>query len=251
MRRIWLAAVAATCAVAGGALWAQQPLQRPAAARVSVPTAPAEDARPTRFHDGHFGVRFEVPPGWEFRRRDGELSTFHMDARSASPRAQMRGMASLTFNPFPMSVLSGATFYYSVERHASAMECAEQAAAADGARDVQDIAGMEFRHGHDEHGQICTEGRDEVYTAFRKGACYRFDLEVNTFCSISSGADDLTERQMGSLEQRMVDILSSVVLDWKKGASHPVPAPAIVKSSPKKAEPELTPRSAAPLHQGE
>lgn len=248
MRSFWLA-TAAACAVTCGPAWGQKPLKK-ASTPLSVPTAAPKDARPTAFHDRRFGVRFQVPAGWALSRRDGETSTFHTDARSAPERTQMRGVASLTFNPYPQSVLSGASFYYSVEKHASAAECAAQAAAPGAERDVQDIAGMEFRHGHDEHGQICTEGRDEVYTAFRKGACYRFDLEVNTFCSISSGADDLTERQMTAVEQQMTDILSSVVLDWKKGASHPVPVPALVKS-PKKAEPELTPRQATPLHQGE
>ena len=230
----------------GGMAWGQQPLVTMSSpVRVTVPSAPAQDAQPTQFHDAKFGVRFQVPAGWAFTRRDGEVSTFHLDARSAPVRTEMRGVASLTFNPYPQSVLSGATFYYSVERHAKAAECAVQAAPTPEERDVQDIAGMEFRHGHDEHGEICTEARDEVYTAFRRGSCYRFDLEVNTFCSISSGASDLTERQMTAVEQQMTDILSSVVLDWKKGASHPVPVPPLVKKE-KKAEPELVPRTPLP-----
>ena len=40
---------------------------------------------------------------------------------------------------------------------------------------------------------ICTEARDEVYTAFHKHACYRFDLAMNTFCAISSGAQEITD----------------------------------------------------------
>ena len=217
---------------------------------ISVPTAPGPDAHPQPFRDPRFGVRFAVPPGWSVYRKDGEVSTFHSDARSAPRSTVMRGVASLGFNPYPDSVLSGATFYFSVERHAKAAECAAQAAKKPAEADLQDIGGMEFRHGHDEHGQICVEARDEIYTAYRKGACYRFDLEVNTFCSVSSGADDLTERQMIAIEQQMTDILSSVALDWKKNGTHAVPVPPLVRAQPKP-EPELLPRTPAAAHESE
>ena len=86
---------------------------------------------------------------------------------------------------------------------------------------------MNFAHGHDEHGQICVEARDEVYTAFRKGSCYRFDLAMDTFCSVSSGAQDMTDLQLEQIDQRMADILSTVKLDWSKAGPHPVPVPKL------------------------
>jgi hypothetical protein len=205
-----------------------------AAQKITVPVAPPTTAAPQGFRDGHFGIRFEVPAGWSLNRKDGLVSTFHEDARSASPKAKMRGVASLDFNPFPYSTLSGALFYFSVEPHSNDAECARQAtppgipaSVQDLPTDVQDIGGMRFTHGHDEHGEICVEARDEVYTAYRKGSCYRFDMEINTFCSISSGAEEITDRQIQSLNQRMADILSTVVLDWTKAGAHPVPAPQL------------------------
>ena len=198
---------------------------RCAAQKITIPTAPPATAAPRDFKDGHFGVKFQVPPGWSFTRKDGLVSTFHNDARSASWAAQVRGVASLDFNPYPYSTLSGAVFYYSVTPHSNDEECAKEAAPANLPTDVQDIGGMRFTHGHDEHGDICVEARDEVYTAYRKGACYRFDMEINTFCAISSGAEEITERQLESLNQRMADILSTVTLTWTKTAAHPVPAP--------------------------
>ena len=100
------------------------------------------------------------------------------------------------------------------------------------------MGGMDFARGHDEHGDICVESRDEVYTAYRKGSCYRFDLTVNTFCSESSGAAEMTRREFESIEGRMEDILASVKFDWKpetKGGT---------KSSPeRKPLPEATPRT--------
>jgi hypothetical protein len=189
---------------------------------IVIPTAPPVGQRPQAFRDGHFGVRFEVPAGWSVTRKDGEVSTFHSDARTAPDKAQMRAVASLEFNPYPQSVLSGASFYYSVQKHIKPAACAMQAASeADPQPDSETVAGVAFNHGHDEHGQICTEARDEVYTAYRKGSCYRFDLAMNTFCAISSGAQDLTPQQLAAVEQRMTDILSTVVFSWSKNHAAP------------------------------
>jgi hypothetical protein len=203
------------------------------AAQITVPSTPPTTAAPQGFKDSHFGVRFEVPAGWSLSTRDGLVSTFHNDARSASAKAKVRGVASMDFNPFPYSTFSGALFYYSVTRHAKDEECARQAtppdvpaSAQDAATDVQDIGGMKFTHGHDEHGDVCVEARDEVYTAYRKGSCYRFDLEINTFCAVSSGAEEITDGQVESLNQRMANILSTVVLGWSKTGAHPVAVPA-------------------------
>jgi len=195
--------------------------------KIVIPTAPPAKGAPLGFKDGHFGVKFQVPPGWSLNRKDGLVSTFHNDARSASPDAKVRGIASLDFNPYPYSTLSGAVFYFSVTPHSTDKECSEEAGPANLPTDVLDISGMRFTHGHDEHGDICVEARDEVYTAYRKGSCYRFDMEINTFCAISSGAQEITTRQLQNLNQRMADILSTVKLDWTKTAPHPVPAPEI------------------------
>ncbi len=189
-------------------------------AQVSVPDAPPVHAKQQVFHDSRFGVRFRVPEGWELQRKDGELSTFHLDARTATPDTQMRSVAAIQFNPYPYSTLSGALFYFSVQKHATDAECARQASAPASQptelQETQLIDGMNFAHGHDEHGKICVEARDEVYTAYRKGSCYRFDLAMNSFCSVSSGAAELTDQQIQQIDQRMNEILSSVQLDWEK-----------------------------------
>ena len=205
----------------------------------AVPESPPADAREQSFRDNHFGVQFRVPEGWTLTRKDRQVSTFHLDARTAPERTQMRSVAAIEFNPYPYSTFSGALFYYSVEPHTTDAECARQASEPatrqrdlerrklEHGRDVQDIGGMSFVHGHDEHGDICVEARDEVYTAFRKGACYRFDLALNTFCAISSGAADLTGAQLEQIDARMAQILSTVRLDWSKSGPHPVPAPKL------------------------
>ena len=220
--------------------------------KIVIPTAPPTQAAPQGFKDGHFGVKFQVPPGWSLNRKDGLVSTFHNDARSATPDARVRGIASLDFNPYPYSTLSGAVFYYSVTPHSTDQECAKEAepesAPVAVSTDVQDIGGMRFTHGHDEHGDICVEARDEIYTAYRKGACYRFDMEINTFCAISSGAQEITDRELLNLNQRMADILSTVTLEWTKTPAHPVPAPEppvmVQRPAPKpQSKPVSDPRS--------
>jgi hypothetical protein len=194
--------------------------------RVQVPTAASAEMKEQSFRDAQFGVGFKAPPGWEITRRDHEVSTFRMDARTAPPRLQMRSVVSLDFNPFPQSTLAGALVYYSVEKHAKATECVQQAAGKGEPEDTQEIGGMNFVHGHDEHGGVCVEARDEVYTAYRKGSCYRFDLELNTFCAVSSGAAEMTDKQMADIEARMAGILSTVTLDWSKTGARPVPPAA-------------------------
>ncbi len=199
-----------------------------AAAQVAVPEAPPAAAKPLEFHDSHFGVQFRVPIGWTINRKDGEVSTFRLDARTASPHTQLRSVAAIQFNPYPYSTFSGARFYYSVDRHSTDAECAKQATGPSiDSLDTQDIGGMNFVHGHDEFGKVCVEARDEVYTAYRKGSCYRFDLAMSNFCSVSSGAQDLTDSQLEQIDQRMTDILSTVKLDWSKSGPHPVPVPKL------------------------
>ena len=76
---------------------------------------------------------------------------------------------------------------------------------------------MTFKHGYSEHGGVCTESRDEVYTALRGTTCYRFDLVINNFCGGEvSGVRDITERELGAVRQRLETILNSVKLDEMK-----------------------------------
>ncbi len=210
---------------------------------IPVPGAPLPTAVAQPFHDKHYGVRFQVPAGWNFVQKDLQVSTFHLDARTAAPKTEMRGVAAIDFNPYPLSTFSGALFYYSVQRHTNDHECALQAmTGAEANRDSEPIGGLDFLHGHDEHGAMCIESRDEVYTAYRKGSCYRFDLTVNTFCSISSGALEMTIRQYQDIEKKMDGILDSVVLDW-----HPVPSDAPKSTPNRRLLPAIPPEKPAPV----
>ncbi|WP_263377827.1 hypothetical protein [Granulicella paludicola] len=225
---------------------------------VPVPEAEPAESKTQAFVDKHYQVSFTVPRGWEVARKDYQVSTFHLDARSAPQKSQLRGLAMLDFNPFARSTLSGAIFYFSVEPKTTDVECAAQAtipsggAAIDPAefastapvsskvetpqnhKDVQDVAGITFAHGHDEHGRVCIEARDEVYTAWHKHACYRFDLAINTFCPEGSGAEPISLEQVRAVDQRMVDILSTVTFGWEKSAPHPIAAPPLPAPEPAK-----------------
>ncbi len=193
------------------------------------PPPPVVDPKtpPARmFHDGRYGISFQVPAGWNMTTRDGDVSTFRLDARSALSTTRMRSVANMSFNPFPASTFSGALFYASVTPGLTAAQCKGQAAGAASATKAvsleprlvspAQVGGMAFDHGHDEHGGICTESRDEVYTALRKNGCYRFDLVINNFCGGDvSGVKDMTAKELDAVRKRLEAILTTVQLDGK------------------------------------
>jgi hypothetical protein len=167
------------------------------------------------FHDSRSGVTLQIPAGWELTRKDGEVSTFRLDARSSTKSTQFRAVANITFNPFPRSTFSGAYFYTSFTPHLSDAECTRQASARNSHPvTTTPIAGIPFSHGYDEHGGVCTESRDEVYTATRRGSCYRFDLVINNFCGGDvSGVREMTPKELDSIRKRLEAILATVQFD--------------------------------------
>ncbi len=176
----------------------------------SEPTSPA--ARTV--HDTRARLTFHLPAGWNFSRQDGELSTFALDARSASPSARLQEVANLNFNPFPLSTFSGAIFYVSETPRSTAAACARETATAPPRRqEATTVDGVPFQHGHGELIQECVVARDEVYTTLRRGSCLRFDLVINTFCGASSGARDMTRSELDAVNQRLTGILDSVHFD--------------------------------------
>jgi hypothetical protein len=193
----------------------------PAGKTAAVASAPAAGHR--TFHDPAYKISFDYPADWTFSRRDGEISTFHLEARSAPPATRLRAVAAIPENPFPESTFSGAHVYLSVTPHSTGASCAMQAAAgmraqgkAEAKAPVSQIAGIAFAHGHDEQRHICTTDRDEVYTTLRKGACYRFDLAMNNFCGGEvSGVKDVTAQQLDEVRRRMEAILATVRFDSK------------------------------------
>jgi hypothetical protein len=169
------------------------------------------------FRDTRYGVTFQVPAGWTLTRRDAEVSTFAFDVRTAPSSDIMRGLASIAFNPHPTSTFSGALFYFSVVPHTTEALCRSQASAqAPRTVTTTQIGGVNFNHGYDEHGTICTEARDEIFTTFRNNACYRFDLVINTFCGGDvSGVRDITQAELNSVGKRLQSILDSVTFATK------------------------------------
>jgi hypothetical protein len=175
------------------------------------PTSPP--ARP--FHDSRYGVSFTIPTAWNLTRKDFEVSTFRLDARNAAHDAQLRAVATISFNPHPTSTFAGALFYFSVAPHTTASQCSAEASSRElhPATNTQ-IGGVAFTHGYDEHGGICTESRDEIYTTQRKDTCYRFDAVINNFCGgDDSGYRDISAYELDSVRHRMQTILDSVHFD--------------------------------------
>ena len=195
----------------------------PAAHSQATPATAASPAQRS-FHDPTYKISFDVPANWNFTRRDHEISTFRLDARTAARTTLMRAVVSIPENPFPDSTFSGAYLYFSVTPHLNDAACARQAApatdktpAVQGRRGaVSEIAGISFAHGHDEQRAICIIQRDEVYTTLRRGACYRFDLTINNFCGgEASGVRDITPKELDAVRSRLEAILATVRFDAK------------------------------------
>ena len=193
------------------------PLPKPGARVAPKPPAEPTWPPPQTVTDARTHVVFHLPAGWDLTRRDGEVSTFRLDARTAPPKSDVRAVASLAFNPFPQSTFSGAMFYLSATPHSSAGSCAAQTKTKPETPMAPAVVGdVKFSRGKDEHGHICTEARDVAYTALRGKSCVRFDLAINSFCGGEvSGAEDLTDAQLGSLFKRLEGILDTVEFTGK------------------------------------
>jgi hypothetical protein len=189
----------------------------PAAHPQATPATAASPAQRS-FHDPTYKISFDYPAEWNFTRRDHEISTFRLDARTAARTTLMRAVVSMPENPFPESTFSGAYLYFSVTPHRNDAACARQAApTVQGRRGaVSEIAGTSFAHGHDEQRAICVIQRDEIYTTLRRGACYRFDLAINNFCGGEvSGVRDITPKELDAVRGRLEAILATVRFDAK------------------------------------
>jgi hypothetical protein len=186
----------------------------PPLAPVPTPTIPAA-ASHTTFHDPNYKVSFDYPANWTFTKKDGEISTFHLEARSAPHTTRLRAVTAIPENPYPASTFSGAHVYLSVTPHSNDADCAEQARPASKPA-VSQIAGLSFTHGHDEQRHICITDRDEIYTTYRHGACYRFDLAINNFCGGEvSSVKDITPEELENVRNRLEAILATVRFDPK------------------------------------
>ncbi len=87
-------------------------------------------SQPTRtFLDRASHLSFDYPANWTFAEQDHEISTFHLDARTAPRNDRVRAVIAMPENPYPASTFSGAYLYFSVTPHSSATACARQAVA--------------------------------------------------------------------------------------------------------------------------
>jgi len=186
--------------------------------------AAAQSGKTRTFHDPTYKISFDYPANWDFSQRDREISTFHLDARSAPKNASMRAVAAMGDNPYPLSTFSGAYVYFSVTPKSSESSCAKQAAApsmtatpkASRATSKVTIADIPFTHGHDDQREICIIQRDDIYTTLHRGACYRFDLAINNFCGGQvSGVKDITDKELDQVRSRLESVLATVRFDPK------------------------------------
>ena len=196
------------------------PMLAPAAACAQLASAasrPGDNSLPPprHIHDTHYGVSFDLPAGWNVTERDGDVSTFALDARTAAGNSRMREVAQLAFNPFPTSTFAGALFYFSVTPRATEHSCASQASAqAPRVAATSNIGGLSFAHGYDQHGFFNDTATTEIYTTLHRGACLRFDLVLNTFCGGDvSGVRSMSDAEIQGVRKRLENVLSTVRFD--------------------------------------
>ena len=180
-------------------------------------------AQTRTIHDTPDHLTLDVPTTWIIATRDHEISTFHHEARTAPPHTRFRLVAAIPENPFPFSTFSGAHFYLSLVPKLNEAQCAQQVdppataypQAPKGLSDaIPIVADKKAHHGHDEHGTLCTEYRDDIYTISTHNGCLRFDLAMNNFCGGEvSGVKDMTQNEILSIRQQMETILKSVRFD--------------------------------------
>ena len=192
------------------------------AAAVSLAQQPMRTVRDAQDH-----LTFQIPANWTLATRDGELSTFHQEARSAPKGARLRFVAAIPENPYPASTFSGAHFYVSVVPARNAAQCAAQTEALPAdpteryaaeplprADNDARVGDQPAHHGRDQHGPMCTQFRDDVYTLRHNGSCLRFDLAMNNFCGGEvSGARDMTREEILGVRQQLEGILKTVKFD--------------------------------------
>jgi hypothetical protein len=189
---------------------------------VAAPTTPSASVAHT-FHDPTYKLSFDYPANWTFAASDHEISTFRLDARSAVRKTSLRAVVAMPENPYPASTFSGAYVYFSVTPQTGAGSCAGQAVAPPNGKrkplakpTSTHINDIPFIHGHDEQKDICITQRDEIYTTYRRGACYRFDLAINNFCGGEvSGVKDITAQELGEVRLSLESILSTIRFDAK------------------------------------
>ncbi len=171
-----------------------------------------QDPPPQNYVDPVSHLYFHLGPGFRLERKDKELSTFHLDARSAPAKARLRAVAMMEFNPFPASTFSGGLISYSVTPGLTAAACEAQVRVKpEKPLMTMKVDGVPFWRGLDEHGGICTESRNVTYTAERGRSCIRFDLTVNTFCGGEvSGAVDMTDLELADVFRRLEQVLKTV-----------------------------------------
>jgi hypothetical protein len=187
-----------------------------------TPPQQAPPTTPTRtFDDPTYKISFDYPATWNFSQTDGELSNFHLDARTAPRKSIVRAVTAMSENPFPASTFSGAYLYFSVTPQTSAASCAHQtvplriSSKKPPAKPTHTVINdIPFTHGRDEAKAICIIQRDEIYTTRHAGSCYRFDLAINNFCGGEvSSVRYITPSELDQVRTRLESILSTIHFD--------------------------------------
>ena len=73
------------------------------------------------------------------------------------------------------------------------------------------IGGVRFRHGWGNGEAMCHESSQSIYSTYRGGKCYLFEIQINTLCPQHvAGLRDITPRELSQINREFDQVMLSV-----------------------------------------
>lgn len=178
-----------------------------AAALVTFPlqaTSAHKGALLTVHDKDRFGVSFRYPASWSPHPLEGFYLAQPESLAGPAVAAVSRGSG------YSGTDFSGAQFEYSVRLDGSELDCSHINRDL-GKSEPQVIRGIRYSHLHTDDAAMMHQRSDDLYSVYRNGSCFVFDL---AFLTSGFGARDgvrrMTDAETRSVLHQLQEILASV-----------------------------------------
>jgi hypothetical protein len=171
------------------------------------------------FSDEAGGVNFQYPRRWILSELNKYPFASSLTRHSITPRAMVY-VGNADSNPYPNTTLVGAEFLYAARPAASIEACSEMIVDREWP-DAKLLAperlnGVIFAHAKSADNWTCHYLREDLYSTYRGGTCYLFDLAVETECfGAVDGMRELTSTERAEVQATLEHILSTVSIREK------------------------------------
>jgi hypothetical protein len=172
-----------------------------------------------RFSDETGGVKFQYPQRWILSEGNKYSVATSLTRQGIPPRAAAY-IGNADSNPYPNTTLVGAEFLYAPRPAASNEACSEMIVNKEWP-DAKLLApesfnGVTFAHAKSADNWTCHYLREDLYSTYRGGTCYLFDLAVETECfGAVDGERQLTSAETADIQATLNKILSTVSIHEK------------------------------------